>query len=766
MPYVPRYTPGQVQAADAPVDIVQNSPAFYMKDRALGQMGETVAQTGNMMFEEALQQQAQLDSASALDAVTKAKNDVLDGLQTDVYQKSGGDAMNSVQNARQITQKVGEQYRSQLTGPHQQAVFDRAFGDFSADQIRSAGKYQFEQGKKYQSSTLEGANQLINRQIVAVAGNMVSSDANTAKDARTQITTYLGNMQRNLAAQGQINGWSPEQVASAYLKQRSAALVSAADALPYGRQKVQFLEQYKDLFDPEVYGEKLQGYLKIASEENISAAAAAIMQNDKDYPDYDSKLKKLQGTFNKPEQKQELTQAVRVLDRMQVEKNTQAAIQVDTQMGREFERAMLNPTSYVPNANLPEEARNAVKAYMDRVVQKNSGIPITSDQTVYYDLMKKTPQELQQAGLSNYVNKLAPEDMMYFMSKAGYTTARVSENPESKAVADFVSTKMNAVPSFKYNDPYMAHSQQVEAIKQRDLFLRAFRMRMESLPVEQRNVDNANKVFNDLMKPVVPAGGMLWWSHPTTIYAYNTLTDASAAAPLRPGKVPDTATYDPETKTWSTPGVNGRVLHFNSRGQQLPTTSMDTPDYSGLVDPNGTPSLGAAFKPMTSLPPVQNQSGLLALVKHHEGWTPRATADGRQMSNGWGTVAKYPGEVIDQATGQERLVSELSDHQGAVQKALALKAWSLTQPQIIALTDFSFNVGAPTVQKMIANADSLSDLAYAMRTYTKPAATMATNGRGLRKRWMYDADLLQGRTTELPSEVKGISLTGDDLPTK
>lgn len=58
---------------------------------------------------------------------------------------------------------------------------------------------------------------------------------------------------------------------------------------------------------------------------------------------------------------------------------------------------------------------------------------------------------------------------------------------------------------------------------------------------------------------------------------------------------------------------------------------------------------------------------LIAAVKTFEGFTPKAQWDYKQHTNGYGTKAAYPGEVIDEPTANQRLLSELGPAQAKVQ---------------------------------------------------------------------------------------------------
>lgn len=80
---------------------------------------------------------------------------------------------------------------------------------------------------------------------------------------------------------------------------------------------------------------------------------------------------------------------------------------------------------------------------------------------------------------------------------------------------------------------------------------------------------------------------------------------------------------------------------------------------------------------------------LIAAVKGFEGFTPKAQWDYKQHSNGYGTKAQSPGEVIDPATAETRLTSELGKAQAQVD-AFAPNAPAGPRK---ALSSLTFNAG-------------------------------------------------------------------------
>lgn len=92
-------------------------------------------------------------------------------------------------------------------------------------------------------------------------------------------------------------------------------------------------------------------------------------------------------------------------------------------------------------------------------------------------------------------------------------------------------------------------------------------------------------------------------------------------------------------------------------------------------------------------PPTGVSNQLMDFVKSQEGFASKATWDYHQWSNGYGTVAKYPNEVIDQAEATRRLQGELQVHAGNIDSAARNARITLTAGQRDALISYDFNTG-------------------------------------------------------------------------
>jgi lysozyme len=96
---------------------------------------------------------------------------------------------------------------------------------------------------------------------------------------------------------------------------------------------------------------------------------------------------------------------------------------------------------------------------------------------------------------------------------------------------------------------------------------------------------------------------------------------------------------------------------------------------------------------------------LIAAVKGFEGFTPKASWDYKQHSNGYGTRAQSPGETIDRATAEQRLTGELGKAQAQVDSL------GVPMPPGVrnALTSLTYNSGPGWMQSGLGAAVRAGD---------------------------------------------------------
>lgn len=105
----------------------------------------------------------------------------------------------------------------------------------------------------------------------------------------------------------------------------------------------------------------------------------------------------------------------------------------------------------------------------------------------------------------------------------------------------------------------------------------------------------------------------------------------------------------------------------------------------------------------------------LDAIRNFEGFTPKAQWDYAQHTNGYGTKARYAGEVIDRAEAERRFQSEISAAHSVVEKA----APELDDGTKAALTSLTYNAGSAWVQSGLGDAVRSGDLESAREIFQK-----------------------------------------------
>jgi lysozyme len=93
-------------------------------------------------------------------------------------------------------------------------------------------------------------------------------------------------------------------------------------------------------------------------------------------------------------------------------------------------------------------------------------------------------------------------------------------------------------------------------------------------------------------------------------------------------------------------------------------------------------------------------------IRKFEGFTARATWDYQQDTNGYGTKAQYPGEVIDKAEADRRFHAEVEKARAAV----ARFAPQLDEGSAAALTSLTFNAGQKWMKSGLGQSIKSGDL--------------------------------------------------------
>ena len=100
-------------------------------------------------------------------------------------------------------------------------------------------------------------------------------------------------------------------------------------------------------------------------------------------------------------------------------------------------------------------------------------------------------------------------------------------------------------------------------------------------------------------------------------------------------------------------------------------------------------------------------------IKQSEGFTPKATWDYKQNSNGYGTKAKFPGEVIDKAEAEKRFADEIGKAAAIVDKF----APDIDEGTRAALVSLTFNAGSKWTTAGLGQAIKSGDMEKARQLF-------------------------------------------------
>lgn len=129
-------------------------------------------------------------------------------------------------------------------------------------------------------------------------------------------------------------------------------------------------------------------------------------------------------------------------------------------------------------------------------------------------------------------------------------------------------------------------------------------------------------------------------------------------------------------------------------------------------------------------------------IRKFEGYTPRATWDYKQNSVGYGTRARYPGEVIDRTEAERRLQDELASARNTVRQF----APNLTPGQEAALTSLTFNAGPKWQQSGLGAAVQAGDWTAAKDRFLQYNKAGGSVLPGLASRRQQEAAWIDGTT--------------------
>lgn len=139
----------------------------------------------------------------------------------------------------------------------------------------------------------------------------------------------------------------------------------------------------------------------------------------------------------------------------------------------------------------------------------------------------------------------------------------------------------------------------------------------------------------------------------------------------------------------------------------------------------------------------------LEAIKRREGYTPRAAWDYKQDSVGYGTRARYPGEVIDKDEAERRLAAELTSARSIVDKF----APNVDPGTRAALTSLTYNAGDTWTRSGLGQAIQSGDLDTARKLFVQYTKAGGEELPGLVKR---RAEEVQWFGSGAPTAVAGV----------
>lgn len=163
---------------------------------------------------------------------------------------------------------------------------------------------------------------------------------------------------------------------------------------------------------------------------------------------------------------------------------------------------------------------------------------------------------------------------------------------------------------------------------------------------------------------------------------------------------------------------------------------------------------------------------LVEHIKRTEGFTAKAKWDYKQYTNGYGTEAKSPDEVITEEEADRRLRLKLQETQDYVSSFLNKNGYTYNRGQLDALTSFTYNLG-PGGLKLLTNngTRSFDEIREKMSQYNMAGGKELA---GLTKRRQQEIELFNGNATPItptsstgakPSAITATPTTGSTVST-
>lgn len=147
----------------------------------------------------------------------------------------------------------------------------------------------------------------------------------------------------------------------------------------------------------------------------------------------------------------------------------------------------------------------------------------------------------------------------------------------------------------------------------------------------------------------------------------------------------------------------------------------------------------------------------LDAIKTFEGFSAQSHADYKQLSVGYGTRARFAGEVIDHAEAERRFMAEMAEAESSVRRF----APALDDGTCAALTSLTFNAGAGWMKAGLGQAVKSGDLAAAREIFKQYVHAGGHELPGLVARRSHEAAWFSNDGAQQSAETATNAATGD-----
>ena len=162
----------------------------------------------------------------------------------------------------------------------------------------------------------------------------------------------------------------------------------------------------------------------------------------------------------------------------------------------------------------------------------------------------------------------------------------------------------------------------------------------------------------------------------------------------------------------------------NGRGKNVPPTLQN---YSAAKAAGQSTSGLGVIEDDSSIKPLSNSqrnsavsTDLKSFIKKKEGFSATSYSDHKQHSIGYGTKAKFAGEVIDKAEADKRLDANIAIFRAGVLKRKEKYGYDWDDKQVDALTSFAYNGGLGWIDQVTDNGNRDNEtIANKMLLYNK-----------------------------------------------